>query len=161
GAARNGTILVRRPSTIEVLGGVNVGNKVFFGPDPGATPVISPRDVHLFVNGTTVHFAGHADVRAGLCAPAAQLRLTRDAHVVGMFGAGRIRSEVITGESPPTTVTTTTLHTTTTTTGSSTTTTTSQPVTTTTIPGDCAALCGNGRIDAECGEKCDGNDFGT
>jgi hypothetical protein len=153
----HGNLFVQRPATIEVTTAVNLSNNVFLGPDPAAAQPISPRDVQLFVNGGSVHFSGHAEVRAALCAPAALLRLTHEAHLVGMFVAGRIRTERITGESPPTTSTTTT---TTTMPAATSTSTTTTPPTTAPVPPDCSKLCGNGRIDPECGEKCDGHDFG-
>jgi hypothetical protein len=67
----------------------------------------------------------------------------------------------------PTTTSTTPFPTTT----SSTTTTTTPPTsttsttaivttTTTTVPPDCIALCGNGVVDAQCDEQCDGSAFG-
>jgi hypothetical protein len=160
-AARNANILVQGPTTIEVSGLVNLGNAVFLGPQPRGASTVSPRDIHLFVNGPMVHLAGHADVRAALCAPGAEFRVTRDAHLQGTFVANIIHTEHFTGELPPTTTTTTTLSTTSTTSHSTTTTSTTHPSTTTTVPGNCTALCGNGHIDAACHEQCDGKDFGT
>ena len=63
---------------------------------------------------------------------------------------------------PGSTTTTTTTPTVTTTTSSSTSTTTTPigTTTTTTRPPDCVAKCGNGVIDADCGEQCDGSAFG-
>ena len=169
-AGRNANIIVERPATIHVAQTMNLGNSVFLGPPRGTQPSISPRDVRVFVNGALVHFSVHADVHAVLCAPAATLRLTREANLNGVFVASRIRTERITGELPSTTTTTTssttssstssTIATTTTTTKS--TTSTSRPsTTTTTVPGDCTKLCGNGRIDPACREDCDKNDFGN
>jgi hypothetical protein len=165
-ASRHANIFVQQPATVHVSGTVNLANNVFLGPDPSILPVISPRDIHLFVNGTMVHFSGQSDVHAALCAPRALLRLTHGAHLNGMFVADTIHTERITGELPPTTLTTTTSTSTTTSTTSKSTTSTStstirlSSTTTTTMPTDCKSLCGNGHIDAQCNEDCDKQDFG-
>jgi len=151
-AGRNATILIQHAATLNVASTVNIGNDVFLGPDASIQPAISPRDVRIFVKGSSVHFSGHADVHAALCAPDAMLRLTREANLNGVFVASRIRTERITGELPSTTTTTT----------ASSTTSTSHPgstTTSTTVPIDCSKACGNGHIDAACKEKCDGLDF--
>ncbi len=59
----------------------------------------------------------------------------------------------------PTTTTTTSSTTTTTNEGGSTTTTTGAPTTTTTLADICPSLCGNGVINVECNEVCDGSNL--
>ena len=152
-AGRDATIRVQGKSTIAVKGLINLGNGTLLG--PGGS--ISPGDIAIFADGTMVHFSGSSDVRARLCAPGAMLRLTHGANVAGTFLARTIRTERITAGPPagnpggPTTTTTTV--------AASTTTTTHGPTTTTTLA--CATACGNGHRDPQCGEQCDGDDFGS
>jgi len=153
-AGRDATILVQGKSTIDVKGPINLANGTFLGPAGSVTP----RDVAIFADTTMVHFSGSSDVRARLCAPGAMLRLTHGANVAGTFVARTIRTERITAGPPagnpggPTTTTTTIA-------ASTTTTTTHGSTTTTTLA--CGAACGNGHRDPQCGEQCDGDDFGS
>ena len=151
-AGRDARILVQGKSTIDVQGPINLANGTFLGPAGSVTP----RDVAIFADTTMVHFSGSSDVRARLCAPGAMLRLTHGANVVGTFVARTIRTERITAGPPAGTPGGAT--TTTTTVAASTTTTTHGPTTTTTLA--CGTACGNGRRDPQCGEECDGDDFG-
>ncbi len=157
-AGRNAEILVRGPSTVDIVGDVNLSNAVFLGGDPSAQPAVAAQNIKLLVKGPSVHFSGSAEVHASLCAPNAWLRITHGANVEGTFVARTVRTERITatGNATPTTTTSTTAHPTTTTTHAGSTTTTTMPGCTASGPG---AHCGNGHVD--CGEQCDGHDFGN
>ena len=134
-AGRNAHIMALGATTIHVQGDVNLSNGVFMGPE--SATAMSADDITVFVNGTSVHFSGSSDVHTRLYAPNAMMRLTHGTNIEGHFVARVVRTERITAGMPTTTTTTTT----------------------TTLP-DCSMLCGNGRIDPQCGEECDGNDFG-
>jgi hypothetical protein len=163
-AGRDASITALRPSSISVVGDVNLSNGTFVGSDPSATPPVNPRDLKIFVNGGSVHFSGSSDVHARLCAPNAYMRITHGSDLQGLFMARTLRTERISGTPPPASgsTTTTTTHASSTTTHASTTTTHAATTTTTHPTSSCgpdsAKLCGNGRID--CNEQCDGTDFG-
>ncbi len=164
---RSAQVLFKGPSTLRIRNLVSLGASAFLGPDPGAGSAPSAGDIVLHVNGPAVHFSATSDVHARLLAPNAMLRVTHEATIEGSFMARAIRTERI-GGGPPTTTTTTSTTTTTvpggvtttTTSNVATSTTTIHGATTTTRPADCGARCGNGHVDAVCGEQCDGNDFG-
>src|SRR2546427_6879164 len=167
---RSARILFQGPSTVKIQTEVNLGASAYLGPDPDVSPLPSAADITLYVNGPAVRFSASSEAHARVYAPNAMLRLTHEATIEGTFLARLIRTERI-GGGPPTTTTTTSPTTTTlpgattTTTLPGATTTTTHPggatTTTTTRPADCAALCGNGHIDAVCDEQCDGSDFGN
>jgi hypothetical protein len=140
-AGRDADIRVQAPATIEVVDGtVNLSNGVFLGPDASVPSPIAADAIKFFASGPSIHFSGGSDVHTSLCAPNAMLRLTHDASLEGRFVADTIRTERISAGLPSTT--------------------TLVSSTTTTTLLDCSRLCGNGRIDPQCNEECDGSDFG-
>jgi hypothetical protein len=135
---REGKLLFQAPSTVNVVGDVELGNLTFTGPADGSG--LGAEDLKIFVAGTEVHFSRQSEVRAFLCAPDATLRMTAGTTVIGSFLADVIRTERI-GVTTTTTTSTSPIDTSTTTTsmlGVST--------TTTTLPGDhflCYTTTGN------------------
>jgi len=176
-AGRNSRILFKGPVTVKIARDVNISNSTVTGPHPDAAG-LSALDIRFFVKGSEVHFSRRSEVHMRLCAPNASLRMVAGTLIEGTFAARFIRTERVIGAlraGPGTTTTTTPTATTTTTsvgggtststttttqTGGSTTTATTVTTTTTrhatTTTQACSALCGNHRIDAECGEVCDG-----
>lgn len=120
-ARRGANVYADAPVTVTVMDAIELGDQSTTGPGPGTS--LSAFDVHLFADGTRVHFAHASEIHAELCAPHATLFVTQGADIFGSFVAGVIRTERIGGGE------------TTTTTTSSSTTTSSEVVATTTTTG--------------------------
>jgi hypothetical protein len=144
------------PAQVYVQGSVRFDTETFLGPSgPDAAPAVPSDQIELFVSDADVLFSHRADVRGQLCAPSSALRVKNRATLTGTFVADTIivgRGAVVTRGGTPATTTTTTPASTSTSSSRTTTTSTS---TTSTQPGTCTQLCGNGRLDASCGEQCD------
>ena len=131
--SRGAQIEAEQAATLYVEGTFEISNGVVVGPAPGSG--LEEQALRIFVAGPRVRLTRRVSLRAHVFAPRAQLTAT-SATLVGRFVADSIRARRLTVELSPTVATTTTVTTTT---------------TTSTVPCE----CGDGRINADCGEICD------
>ena len=85
---------VQSPSTIDVIGKVNLGPDTFFGPDTGSGLVAS--DIQLYAAGPLVKLTRNSFSNVHICAPNSKLRLSQGGTHVGVYVAGFIRTEEVT-----------------------------------------------------------------